>query len=216
MRVLELYFDESGSRLPDHKPSKPAEVGKDYFRARWVLIEAKDARNSWDRHKEFCKRWSIVYPLHSHDIRNRRKKFGWLRKVSPEERERFLEDLTRLICHLPICVIACVIDRPGYNARYELLYGEKRWLLCKTAFAVMVERAAKFADLWGYRLTIHYEGSGEREDRAIETYLKDLKESGMPFDSGTSGKYTPLMASDFAASFWGIPTERRRRLQSAR
>lgn len=194
--ILTLYFDDSGPRLPDQKPSISS-AAPDYFALGGVLIEASDVRRVWEQHRLFCGSWSITYPLHSHKIRNRRGQFGWLRAATPARRRSFFEGLTRLVCDSPICVIACVIDRPGYNSRYKPLYGENRWSLCKTAFAVLAERAAKFADRWNFRLTVHYEGSGEREDRAIEGYLKELKSVGMPFASGTSGKYSPLSASDF-------------------
>lgn len=45
----------------------------------------------------------------------------------------------------PVIGLACVIDWPGYNKRYAEKYAENRWMLCKTAFSVVVERAAKFA-----------------------------------------------------------------------
>jgi hypothetical protein len=52
----------------------------------------------------------------------------------------------------PFLGFACVIDRPGYNARYREKYGREQWSLCKTAFSELVERAAKYAQGAGYRL----------------------------------------------------------------
>jgi len=63
-----------------------------------------------------------------------------------EIKQSFHEDLAHLIEALPIVVIACVVDRRGYNDRYFELYKDERWMLCKTAFAILLERAAKFAD----------------------------------------------------------------------
>ena len=54
----------------------------------------------------------------------------------------------------PVIGIACVIDHLGYNARYAAQYLENRWMLCKTAFSVVVERAAKFAVGQGQRLRV--------------------------------------------------------------
>jgi hypothetical protein len=69
----------------------------------------------------------------------------------------------------------------------------------------MAERASKFADRCGSQLTVHYERAGEEEDRGKETYLKDLKKNGMPFDIDNSAKYSPLTASDFRRIVLGDP-----------
>ena len=57
----------------------------------------------------------------------------------------FYEDLYQLLRAAPVTGLACVIDRPGYNARYREKYGRQRWSLCKSAFTISVERAAKYA-----------------------------------------------------------------------
>jgi uncharacterized protein DUF3800 len=204
-QILELYFDESGSPLPDHKERKSPSERPDFFAFGGILIQATDVRGAWEQHRRFCQSWSINYPLHSHEIRNRRGRFRWLRHIKPEDRRRFFDGLRQLIVDLRFSIVACVIDRPGYNARYEDRYGKDRWRLCKTAFAIMVERAAKFADRCGCQLTVHYEGAGQEEDRAKETYLKDLKKNGMPFDTSSSGKCLPLTASDFRRIVLGDP-----------
>ncbi|ARU23837.1 hypothetical protein RSSE_c3456 [Ralstonia solanacearum] len=44
--------------------------------------------------------------------------------MPPGEYQRFMEELTALILGLPIYVLACVVDRPGYNKRYLQAYAD--------------------------------------------------------------------------------------------
>jgi len=108
------------------------------------------------------------------------------------EERRFYRDLASLMTKSPILGHACVIDRAGYQARYDAKYGSERWRLCKTAFSVLVERAAKFADARGCRLRIFVEYSDRTSDRRIKEYYKDMKANGLPFSSDTSSRYNPL------------------------
>ncbi len=171
--VMELYFDESGSREVDHKPGKTASL-RDYFALGGILIEARHTRAVWDLHQRFCDSWKINYPLHSHEIRNRQQHFLWLR--NKEIRDLFLDGLRDLMRDIPCIAMACVIDRSGYNARYKSVY-RTRWKLCKTAFAILIERSAKFADRRGFTLTLHYEGVAAKENAQTENYAKELKEA---------------------------------------
>jgi hypothetical protein len=66
----------------------------------------------------------------------------------------FFPALEEFLLSLPFVGIACVIDRPGYVARYKESYDESLWYMCKTAFCVLAERAAKFADDHGRQLEI--------------------------------------------------------------
>src|SRR3990172_3378290 len=50
--------------------------------------------------------------------------------------ERFCHELERVLLPIHVLGLACVIDRPGYNARYEEKYGRMRWSLCKSAFSI--------------------------------------------------------------------------------
>lgn len=98
-----------------------------------------------------------------------------------------------------------MIDRPGYVARYSQLYEGQPWRLCKTAFAILAERAAKYASRCGANLEIYFEQSGKQEDRDIQTYGRGLETEGMPFDGSASGVYDALQPDDFKAIVVGQP-----------
>lgn len=99
---------------------------------------------------------------------------------------------------LPIIVVGTIVDRQGYVARYKERYNEKLWLMCKTAFSIMVERTAKYVDEQGGILEVYFEESGKKEDRAIVSYLRELKEQGLPFDAGGAAAYAPFTGEDFS------------------
>jgi len=109
----------------------------------------------------------------------------------------------------PILGHGCVIDRPGYNARYLPRYGRQRWLLCKTAFSVVVERAAKFALRHGCKLKVFVERSDRKTDRRVAQYYEDLRASGMPFDTRTSDRYAPLDAATLAGTLYEFRTKKK-------
>jgi hypothetical protein len=97
----------------------------------------------------------------------------------------------------PVVGLACTVDRPGYNGRYFELYKKEPWLLCKTAFSVVVERAAKYAHGIDRVLRVHPERCNKTEDRLIRGYYDALKVQGMPFPGAEATKYAPLTAEDF-------------------
>jgi hypothetical protein len=119
-----------------------------------------------------------------------------------EKREQFLEELYQLLSMPQLLGHACVIDRTGYNSRYLAKYGRSRWSLCKTAFAVSVERDAKFAIRSGRRLRVLIERSDRKTDGWIEGYYDSLKSTGTPFAIETSGKYAPLGPEAFASTLY--------------
>ena len=82
-------------------------------------------------------------------------------------------------------------------SRYSERYGRNSWQLCKTAFAIAVERAAKEAHRRHRRLRVLPERCNGDEDRLLKSYYEALKLEGMPFSSATSGKYAPLSAEQF-------------------
>lgn len=204
---MNLYIDDSGTRHPDHRPGRTAAHGYDWFAFGGVLIKQEDEKAARIKHAEFSKNWNIAVPLHSSEIRSKSKGFSWLGKLETEELERFLEELYLLMSAMPVTGIGCVIDRPGYNARYREKYGRQRWSLCKTAFGVVVERAAKYAHSQGYKLRVFVERSDKKTDRQIKQYYDDLRSNGMPFDSKTSEKYAPLKASEFADTLYDFKTK---------
>jgi hypothetical protein len=92
----------------------------------------------------------------------------------------------------PVMGIACVVDRPGYRARYLEKYQQQPWMLCKTAFSIVLERAAKFARTEERKLRVHPERCNKAEDGMLRGYYLDLKANGSPFAAATSEKYGPL------------------------
>jgi Protein of unknown function (DUF3800) len=203
MANVHLYIDDSGTRRPDRDPSTARSDGMDYFALGGILIHEEQIAPLLQSHRDLLARWELTSPLHSTKIRGRRGAFAWLGN-DPDAENRFMADLEALILSLPIIGIACVIDRPGYNGRYAALYPQP-WLLCKTAFAIIVERAAKYAARHDSKLEIYFEQVGKAEDRAIEQYVRDLRTSGMPFDPGTSAGYDNLKAADFKRIIAGEP-----------
>ena len=118
--------------------------------------------------------------------------------------------LQRFVLAQPFHATAVVVHRPGYFARYRERHRDGLWEMDRTAFAILIERAAKFADHHGRRLEVFFERSGKREDRALKRYARELKASGQPFDGTRSSKYGPLSAGDFKRIVLGEPRERTR------
>lgn len=202
MPSLHLYIDDSGSRYPDRSQSRRAD-GLDYFALGGVLIEEDEVESVRVSHAAFVDRWGLTAPLHSTKIRGKREAFSWLDKDNSKADE-FFADLQRFILAAPIIGISCVIDRPGYVARYAEKHREP-WLLCQTAFAILVERAAKFARDQNRQLRIYFEEAGKKEDRSILSYMKVLKNTGMPFPGSTAAGYASLTAEEFRSIVLGEP-----------
>jgi hypothetical protein len=150
--AYDLYLDDSGTRCP-FRPSRPGGDGMDWFALGGLLLKSEDRLAIETAHRSLCNRHGITIPLHSTRIRNKKNEFRWIGS-DPERGSEFLRDLQEVICGLPAYVIACVMHRPGYNVRYGLKYGRERWSLCKTAYRIVVERAAKIADDNGRRLLV--------------------------------------------------------------
>jgi hypothetical protein len=165
-------------------------------------VKQEDEQETRRLHIDFCTRWSITAPIHSVEIRGKTKEFLWLRGLQKEEQDTFFEELYQLMRTAPVVGLACVIDRPGYNDRYREKYGDQRWMLCKTAFNIAVERAAKFARGIGYRLRVAPERCNKAEDGLLSRYYYDLKTVGMPFATSTSDKYGPLSAEQFGETLY--------------
>jgi hypothetical protein len=196
-KVLQYYMDDSGTRHPDRKSGKRPQHGKDWFALGGILVNEEDETESRTLHSEFCRRWGITNPLHSVEIRGKNRNFHWLSQACCSTRNAFLEELYQMMRTAPVIGLACVIDRPGYNHRYLELYGRKPWLLCKTVFAVAVERAAKEALRRGRKLRVLPEKCNKVEDQTLKSYYNDLRSTGMPFSFDTSGKYQPLTPEQF-------------------
>lgn len=204
MTVLNLYLDDSGTRHPSKKPGRMPAHGCDWFALGGILVQDEDENRARNLHAAFVAKWGFTVPLHSSEIRSRNEGLLWLRGKTEDERNAFYEDLYCLMRDAPVIGIACVIDRPGYNKRYAEKYAENRWMLCKTAFSVVVERAAKFAISQGRRLRVLPEKCNKPEDTALRAYYNELKTAGLPFDGANSGKYAPLSREQFTSTLYDL------------
>jgi hypothetical protein len=200
--VLNLYLDDSGTRNPDRNPDdKLPAHGHDWFGLGGVMVREAEERPIREAHADLYSKWQafgMAGPLHSSEIRAKTDGFRWLRRLSPEQLTEFYGDVTKLATRPELTTIACVIDRPGYNRRYRATYGNKRWLLCKTAFSIVVERAAKYARRLGCKLRVNVERGDKTVDALLKSYYDELRGNGQPFNADTSAKYAPLAASELA------------------
>jgi hypothetical protein len=203
--VLHFYMDETGPFNPDKKPPLAAH-GHDWFGLGGILINAEDEPLAKTCIADLLAEWpQIRHPLHITDMRAEKKGFSWLGLLHDDDRTRFWVGYKTFLTRLPVAGMACVIDRPGYRARgYVERHGEARWMLCRTAFDIAVERSAKIAALRGRRLRIFFERSNPDADRRLRSYFKNLKENGLAFDAGNSAKYDPLSANDFQRTLISI------------
>jgi hypothetical protein len=209
--VVNLYLDDSGTRNPDRNPAEalPAH-GHDWFGIGGVMIREADEEAFRAEHAALYTKWKpfgMEKPLHSAEIRSQHKGFRWMRQRSPEELAEFYEDIEKLATHPKLTAIACVIDRPGYNKRYLPKYGDHRWLLCKTAFSIVVERSVKYAQKLGCRLRVNVERSDKTVDALLLSYYNELRGKGQPFDEDTSAKYSPLAAQVLAETLYEFQTK---------
>jgi hypothetical protein len=191
-------MDDSGSRDPDrNRATDPSVV--DWFGLGGIIVREDDIETLEAQVLDFRARWpNPSAPLHSWEIRARKQGFAWLRNTSTAKQSRFLGELTDLMCSLPIVVHASVVDRPGYNRRYMTEYGPRRWSLCRTAFKIAVERAAKFASLHEARLRVYVEQSDRPNEARLRGYFNSLRVDGPPFNAQTSSIYAPLSADALA------------------
>lgn len=205
-QVINLYLDDSGTRNPDRGPRDLLpRHGHDWFALGGVLIRDSDEVAFRSEYSAFYEKWSAVglaAPLHSSEIRAKTDAFRWLRACPPVQQDDFNDDLRRLATRPELTAIACVIDRPGHNARYQPVYGDGRWRLCKTAFSIVVERAAKYARGRGCRLRVNVERSDKSVDARLKRYYDDLRSAGPPFSVDRSSKYSPLAAEEFLETLY--------------
>lgn len=204
-----FYMDDSGSRDPDRSRAKDA-GHVDWFGMGGVIIRESDIPVIEERVGQFRTRWpNPDAPLHSWEIRHHKKGFLWLRDTSDAKRRRFMSELTDMICSFPIIVHATVVDRPGYNKRYLEAYGPRRWSLCRTAFKIAVERAAKFAASEAARLRVYVERSDKPCEQRLRGYFDSLRVEGTPFSAENSAKYSPMPREQLAHTLleFGVKTK---------
>jgi hypothetical protein len=204
MKHYRLYIDDTGIRRPNKLGTAPSEARMDCFGLGGILVLENDVETIVSAHRDFCAHWSVCAPLHSVKIRGYREAFAWL-GGDETKRIAFMATLERLVLALPILGLAAVIDRPGYHARYAEKYQGKPWWLCKTACAVLIERAAKYAKSQSATLSICFELTGKKEDHELLRYIQDLRTVGMPFGASANDEYAALTAAEFQAILRGTP-----------
>lgn len=206
-RTLNFYMDESGSRRPNHEPATIFDPPL-HFAMGGILVNDEDEPGVRAQHAAFCKAWRITDPLHSVEIRNGQRNFAWLRADS-SVRNRFMTELSDFLTNIPVLGVACVIDRPGYDALYRPRYGRNQWALCKTAFSVAVERACKHARACNRKLRVLPEGSNKSDEEQLTGYFNEMRNAGLPFCADNSAQYSPLAAADMASALYELTFKRK-------
>lgn len=191
-RRLNLYLDDSGERRPLRSRQSNGAGGFDYFAVGGLIVMDEDEAHVRKLHDDLVEKWNLRGPLHSSEIRSKRGNFSFLHNLAKPVHDEFLGDLNTLFERSPIFGVGCVIDRPGYIGYYSTQLQGIPWNLCKTAFSVVVERAAKFAISQGVKLHVFIERCNKTDDDLIRDYFAQLRSDGMPFNAGTSEKYCPL------------------------
>jgi hypothetical protein len=202
-QVMSLYLDDSGTRNPDRKLPQQF-MFRDWFTLGGFVCNEEEEGVIETTHEKFCKKWGITYPLHSYDIRAATGDFTWLSGLKEADHSRFMRDLGDMLLTVPVIGHACVVDRPGYNERYRAKYGRQTWMLCRTAFAVVVERAAKHARTNNRRLRVYVEEGDKSADEMIRSYYKALRTEGMPFAADMMAKYAPLTQEELAFTLYDL------------
>lgn len=199
MATLTYYMDETGNRQPDKK-SDASRKGRDWFGLGGYLVSSDDEPVVKESHEEFCQRWGIRSPLHLTDMLSEKKNFAWLGRLSQRERDTFWSEYRSFLSSLPVIGSACVIDRPGYVARgYLERHPDTKWLLCRSAFDITIERAVKYAQSREMKLNVVFESDVAIND-TVKGYFNNLKSNGLEFDGANSAKYHPLTTQDFAST----------------
>jgi hypothetical protein len=200
-----LYIDDSGSPKPDPKDQYP------FFGMGGVLISRGHEQIIETLVLDSKQRWNIPLdtPLHGSEIRSKKDRYDLLGNLSKADQQKFMEDLTQTIVACPIIVHACVISRHGYLKRYLEKYGEDIWEMMKSAFIILVERAAKYVAAKNGTLMVYFEAAGKKEDRLIKSYFNELRSQGHPFDTVQANKYSPLSANHFSSLLRGIDSKKK-------
>lgn len=201
MPSITLYLDETGARHPDRNSGTHA--SRDWFGMGGILIRQEDKVEAHKMRDAIASKWNIKSPFHMTDMINERAKFSWLGRITQKERDLFWSEYREYLATAPVLGIGCVIDRSGYVARGYVKNHEDRWLLCRSAFDIVVERAAKYAISIGRQLNIVFESDFGMND-IVEGYFYNLQSNGLEFDKNKSDKYTPLSKEDFKSTLTSI------------
>lgn len=191
-----FYIDETGNRNPDKKPDTQR-LGRDWFGIGGILILSEDEPEIRQKHGDFMNKWGIRSPLHMTDMLGQHKKFSWLGRLSDRDHDRFWSEYKFLLSNIPVIGLSCIIDRPGYVAR-GYLANANRWLLCRSAFDIAVERACKFGRRDTKKLNVVFEEDAGI-NKIMKGYFQNLKQNGLAFDANRSDRYAPLRQDEFSA-----------------
>ncbi|UTW12952.1 DUF3800 domain-containing protein [Marinobacterium rhizophilum] len=202
--TFHLYIDDTGTRCPDRKTTVTRSDGMDHFAFGGYLVAAEDIDHIDQQHAQLVTDFGLTGPLHSTKIRGKKGAFSWLRCEDDRSRA-FYEQLNQFVITAPIVATGCVVDRPGYVARYLERYDNKKWMLCKSAYSILIERAAKYAKKHDRKLAVYVEATGKREDALLKQYHVDIVDNGLPFNPATSGIYAPLEPADFKSILLKTP-----------
>jgi hypothetical protein len=143
-RPITFYMDETGNRHPDKKSDKSRE-GRDWFGLGGVLIRGEDNEKARELVSDFSAKWKLTGPAHLTDMMSETKHFAWLGKRPQDQIDQFWSDWRTALTGANVIGLACIVDRPGYLARGYLEKHPDKWMLCRSAFDISVERAAKIA-----------------------------------------------------------------------
>jgi hypothetical protein len=204
-----FFVDDFGTRTmckPEDELPMAAHVFS--FGLGGVIVPSEAVSELSERTTSFCKAWEVP-ELHGNKIRSGKGKFGFLKKNKNQEdidrTARFFAELEDILIDPRIIAHACSICRPGYRDRYYAKHDTaSRWHMSKTAFDISVERAAKYANSKGRRLSVVYERTGETEDRLIEGYFKRMKSFGTEFNIETSASHAPLSPDELSETLISI------------
>lgn len=196
-RPITFYMDETGNRRPDKK-SDASRHGRDWFGFGGILVKGEDSDAARQLVSSFASKWNLGEnsPAHFTDMLAQKQKFAWLERKSQHVVDEFWADWRHVLCSAPVIGLGCIVDRPGYVARGYLEKHKDRWLLCRSAFDIAVERAVKIAQLENRKLHIVFE-QDPGINEVITGYFKNLKENGLAFDGNNSSKYQPLNKEAF-------------------
>lgn len=200
--LYHLYLDDSGSRMLN-RLAVDADAYPQWFALAGVLVREEDEAACKAAHDSFYQRWpQITGPLHLTDMHGQVEGFRWLRSLDASGRSAFWTDYHAVVTNLPVIGHGCVIHRPGYRDRgYGSRVGDARWNLCRSAFNILIERAAKIAHVEGRRMKVRFEGADRVSDQLLKTYWALLKDKrGLGFNAQNAAKYAPLSPDDLAAT----------------
>lgn len=200
MKQFALYLDESGSQKPS--PHDQAT----FFAMGGVIIERGTEEIIQSLLNGFKKRWEIDIdtPLHSTEMRSRKKKFYFLKHFSDEQLNAFFIDLHNVIASCPVVIHACIVSRQGYINRFQQTYGLNTWEMMRSSFYILIERSAKYVQKQEGKLMVFYEEAGRVEDKKLKSYFNEIRSNGLPFNQSTSQKYNPCTTEVLSKILSGI------------